>query len=780
MAGDKLEIQVEADTASAQKGIKGLADDLKDVGKAAEDANSAAAKASDDLAASLKGVKDALPTSGDAKGIEDINTATLNASKSTAITETAFQKLGRTLSGLGRTAASSLSSAFSGLSGIASTAGRAIGTALAAGFSATAIGAFVVIVATLYKKLQDFITFAATAGKRAGQALTDAFSAGMTLPDFRAFEGLFRGFGVGADDANKLAVAIGAIREQALQGGDKADRLAGILKLLGTDISAFTGTAEDAANGLFKIRDGFQQLDPLRRREILQGLFPGVKTDTLAQLDNALMNTNKTTLDVISTLRQYQQQQGQVDQSTSAMAQAWTKATTSLSNFWNNLSEVTGANALYKSSIDQTIQALNGISGVLDILSSKVVTWAADFKAKMADMWDKIFNLPGDVKSKAIADWTALMQSITDAVTAGGTAITEAWQSIVDSIKAIWDTMAGAAQAAIDKVISIFTSGLAKLKSIGSAMNPSNWFGGGSTTPTPERRAMPIMPQTQRASPFLMRMAGVSATNLATGLAAPMALGAANSNNATAIGSAAWSKSLDDLIFRYKEVKKAADDAGAAGKKAGTDSATGANTASTAWNQLPTAQEIAIENFKLMQQMADDMNRQFASFGEQAVLSFVDAAMAGEDLRDVLAGLLKDLAKLILQQYVLKPLFGSLFPSSSGFSAPMAAMSAGGPVAAGTSMMAANANMLGAASPTSAISGLSNIQGRASLSATTPTGAAGVTNNVGDINVDMSQTGKVTGSTEDAKKLGLQIQKAVQVVLVQESRPGGLLRQGAA
>lgn len=52
-----------------------------------------------------------------------------------------------------------------------------------------------------------------------------------------------------------------------------------------------------------------------------------------------------------------------------------------------------------------------------------------------------------------------------------------------------------------------------------------------------------------------------------------------------------------------------------------------------------------------------------------------------------------------------------------------------------------------------------------------------VTNNIGDINVDMAGTGLVTGSSEQGKLLGRQIQAAVQVVLVQESRPGGILRK---
>lgn len=52
-----------------------------------------------------------------------------------------------------------------------------------------------------------------------------------------------------------------------------------------------------------------------------------------------------------------------------------------------------------------------------------------------------------------------------------------------------------------------------------------------------------------------------------------------------------------------------------------------------------------------------------------------------------------------------------------------------------------------------------------------------VTNNIGDVTVDMSETGMVASSTESGKLLGRQIQAAVEVVLVRESRPGGILRK---
>jgi tape measure domain-containing protein len=56
-------------------------------------------------------------------------------------------------------------------------------------------------------------------------------------------------------------------------------------------------------------------------------------------------------------------------------------------------------------------------------------------------------------------------------------------------------------------------------------------------------------------------------------------------------------------------------------------------------------------------------------------------------------------------------------------------------------------------------------------------GGSKVTNNVGSIKVDMSRTGVVAADSDSGKKLGQQIQSAVELILVRESRPGGILRR---
>ncbi|MDX0230241.1 hypothetical protein GOC14_06730 [Sinorhizobium meliloti] len=48
---------------------------------------------------------------------------------------------------------------------------------------------------------------------------------------------------------------------------------------------------------------------------------------------------------------------------------------------------------------------------------------------------------------------------------------------------------------------------------------------------------------------------------------------------------------------------------------------------------------------------------------------------------------------------------------------------------------------------------------------------------LGDINIDMSQTGMVAANSDAAKQFGVNVQKLIQAEMVRESRPGGLLRR---
>lgn len=57
------------------------------------------------------------------------------------------------------------------------------------------------------------------------------------------------------------------------------------------------------------------------------------------------------------------------------------------------------------------------------------------------------------------------------------------------------------------------------------------------------------------------------------------------------------------------------------------------------------------------------------------------------------------------------------------------------------------------------------------------TAGSGGSMSVGDVNIDMSASGYVTANTADAKAWGDNVRKAVQIEMVRQSRPGGLLRK---
>ena len=56
-------------------------------------------------------------------------------------------------------------------------------------------------------------------------------------------------------------------------------------------------------------------------------------------------------------------------------------------------------------------------------------------------------------------------------------------------------------------------------------------------------------------------------------------------------------------------------------------------------------------------------------------------------------------------------------------------------------------------------------------------GSNTITNNLGTVNIDMSATGMVASGNEQAKQFGINVQKLIQLEMVRESRPGGLLRR---
>ncbi|MQV80677.1 hypothetical protein [Sinorhizobium meliloti] len=728
---NKLEINVVADTSDAQKGIKDLEKDIEAVGKAAEDTTSVAAKQASLWGDSLAGVKAALPTPADAKGIEAIGDAALVASRSTAIVETRMQRLGRVMSTMGRTLASGFSQAFTGLARAGLAAGRLLGTAIMTGLKLTAIGAIIALGYTIYQQFRTLFDKISGAAAASAKAIRDAFSAGLEVSQLRAFEGLGKALGLSEEAATDMAQAMGELNVTLREGGEPARQLDAIVKTLGGDLAALDpANAQSVANFLSSIQGSYKQLDALQQKAVLEKLFPSASVETLAQIHTAL---NGATIDVgklTEEISKYQKQAAATDKWNSTMAASWGKLTAAAGNLWNAWLELTGIGQAFQ-------EATNALPAMVSAMANHVNAAA-----------EVVRNLP-QLISKAATEVLAAFKAMFDQLV----------QAAITGWNAVWDAAVGAVNAGIAKVKSAlsafadwFEERMRAIRAAGSATAI-----GGMAGQQQQRQSVPM--------PFAgggvgLRAAGALYQNPYSGLSGRAAPRAANSNIGTGLTA-----QMDQILFRWKEYEKQVESAAVATQAASKTITTSMKTASAGTDELVSSATAANDNLSAMSETAVDMNSEFSAWAEDAVMGFVDAAIAGEDFRDVLAGILADLAKMALQKFVMGPLFSGLFPGASA-TAPAglnAAAGGGGTIPYGLDTAATG------------LGGLANIAGRG-ISPTA--GGETINNNIGDINIDMPR-GQVTATTEDGKRLGLQIEKAVQAILVKESKPGGILRQVA-
>lgn len=728
---NKLEINVEADTADAQKGIKDLEKDIEELGKTSAESSDLAAKQASLWGDSLASVKDRLPTPADAKGIEAIGDATLTASRSTAIIETRMQRLGRTMSNVGRTLAAGFTAAFAGLGRIALAAGRMIGTALITGLSLTAVGAIVALGLTIYQQFRKILDKVTGAAEAAAETMKNAFAAGLEVSQLRGYEGLGEALGLSAEAASDLAASMGPLQEKLKAGGEDSKQLAEAIRLLGGDLSQLDPTkAESMARLLASIQESYKQLAPLARQKLLSMMFEGADMATLATIDQQLMGTKINVNDLAAAIEKYKRQAQESDKWNSAMAASWGRLQTAAGNLYNAWLELTGlgpaleqATAALPAMVDVLAQQMNKVAEVVRNLPQTVSKAAADVVAAFKKMFD-------DLVAAAVAGWNAVWNAALGAINTGIAKVKSAIQSFVDWFNQAMQRMRAA--------------------SAGEAI--------GGMVQGPQRRSVPV--------PFsgggaFMRSAGALAPSPYSPFAGRAAPRAANDN----LGMGGMAAQMDAVLFRWKEYTKEVEKAAATTERAGQTIKTSMDKASVGTDKLASTAEAANDNLSAMDATAQEMDSAFASWAESATMGFLDAAMAGEDFRDVLADILKDLAKLVLQQYVLKPLFGGLFPG---------AYSATAPAGLNASTDTPSSGMIRAPSAAE-VSGLANTAGRQQAQIG---GSTTVNNNVGDIRIDMT-TGQVAATTEDGKRLGQQIEKAVQAILIKESKPGGILRQVA-
>lgn len=170
-----------------------------------------------------------------------------------------------------------------------------------------------------------------------------------------------------------------------------------------------------------------------------------------------------------------------------------------------------------------------------------------------------------------------------------------------------------------------------------------------------------------------------------------------------------------------------------------------------------TAKENQLELDKKAQSAADALKQKYEQLDmafRNGVVDAITSAVEGtKSLGDSLLGVIKSMAKLILQQQVMNALSGFSFSSFFGFRAN------GGPVSAGSPYI------VGERGPEMFVpSGSGKIVANDQL--------GGSTNVV--VNVDASGT-NVEGDEGSSRQLGALVGAAVQNELIKQQRPGGLL-----
>lgn len=213
--------------------------------------------------------------------------------------------------------------------------------------------------------------------------------------------------------------------------------------------------------------------------------------------------------------------------------------------------------------------------------------------------------------------------------------------------------------------------------------------------------------------------------------------------------------------------------------------------------KLKSAQGTRKATNRDMQQTVD----QLASMSTGFVTGFISDLRDGKSATDALTDSLSKLADQLLQMalnQVFKSIFGAILgvPSTGGFSLFATAQQGGFVGATGHGRQISPFAFMGASRyasggfvglragevpiiahrgeyvlPTSAVQ--QAMRGGGGGTDTTSL----VSTSLGDVNIDMSQTGLVAADNDSAKQFGINVQKMIQAEMVRESRPGGLLRK---
>lgn len=785
---NKLEIKVAADTGDAQKGIDDLNKSIEQTGKSAADASKDAARSTSIWGESLADVKAALPSPSDARGIEAVGKATLTASRSTAILETTWQRLARNMRTIGRTAGQNLSQGFGGAIREIGRIGLSLGTGLAQaigyGIRLAGLGTIPAALGVLFGKAAASIAIAAKLGDQYAKAFSKAFATGLELPEFRQFEGLGKALGLSAEQAENFAATWDELAVRFKEGGEAAEKTKGIIAALGGDAAQFGTDAEGMAKGLVSIQEGFKSLETLAQRDVLKNLLPGANDETIAAVGKALNGAKISYEDLMRVMSAYSAEASKQDavnarigKSYDALMGTWDRLVAKVAEFsgWNSLvqglpetlDQITGIIDAWaqSSSFGEIFAQINQDLGrSFEQGHAQIAASIEALNQRLGASYQQGFD---QLAAAAKGTFDGIVSYAASVVAAGQAAIVGAWTAVTNAIGSAWEGLKSVISSVVDFAIA---QAQRLAKAMEDAWSQFKRFGssGGSyptdgSMPQMQRQALPYaMPQVSG----LMR--GQSSALAGIGLVTPYA--AAN-DNMGAGGIAGLRAEIDRLLYGTKALGKELETTGTKGQTAGQQIAASMAKAAVSTAGVGDAADLAGIGMRGLGTDADMAFQSLMGWAEGATSSLIDAALAGEDMKKVLADLLKELAKMVLMEAIWGDNgLASFFKGGKGvkgaslnttpFTAAMA-----GPAP----------NSLFRSSP-SQLSGLSNIAGR--TAANDQVGGTINNTSVGDVSVAvMAPENSVTASTEDGKKLGNMIAKTVQAVLINESKPGGLLRR---
>lgn len=174
-------------------------------------------------------------------------------------------------------------------------------------------------------------------------------------------------------------------------------------------------------------------------------------------------------------------------------------------------------------------------------------------------------------------------------------------------------------------------------------------------------------------------------------------------------------------------------------------------------------------NFAKAGQASDSMQQQMATFASNALNGFFDAIASGKSFGQVLQSLALDMAKLLAQTLIIKPLLNSLFGGGGGLGSLF-----GGGRSFGSNRLAMS--IPGGTDGDYSGFRAASIPSLRLPSGGTSSGGSGGDVNVGNIAISVTPDGATSdGDTDTGKALGDRIKQAVLMTLVQEKRPGGIL-----